>query len=210
MLSGANTNEGHEIPGHGRTAKRGDGRTAPGISQGLAQAVAGGLGQNGLVGFDHVDGGAGPAQFARDDVARDAGAGQQDALAGHSFAKALHDRLSNVLFRNNLHGQTLPLNCPLGGRPDGSNLQMLQSVGGQAQFFDPLRDGLDAVHAGKDEPVVVLDVDQSLIQRTAGARFADFDERDFEHLRTERLELRREGAGLVPGASDQYSFTCQR
>jgi hypothetical protein len=90
----------------------------------------------------------------------------------------------------------------LGSRPDGGDLEMLEILASDAKFPDALPHGFDTIGAGENEPVVIPDIFQGIVEGPIRLRLADLNERDFDYSCAQAAQAGGQAAGLMAGASD--------
>ena len=91
----------------------------------------------------------------------------------------------------------------LGGRPDGSDLEMLEIPARDAKFSDALPHRFDAIGAGENEPIVIADIFQSIVEWPVRLRLANLNERDFDYRCAQTAQAGGKAASLVASASDE-------
>ena len=79
----------------------------------------------------------------------------------------------------------------------------LRFLARDAKFPDALPHRFDAVGAGENEPVIVPDIFQGIVEGPVRLRLADLNERDFDYSCAQAAQAGGKAASLVPGASDK-------
>src|SRR5258708_31189303 len=97
------------------------------------------------------------------------------------------------------------LESVFGRRADGRDMQVFEVPLRQAQLLHPLPQRPDAVHTGKDQPVVTAKILERGIQRFERARLADFNKRNLKNIRAQLAQLEGERTRLMPCPADQNS-----
>ena len=118
------------------------------------------------------------------------------------FPQTGNHRFRHVFLRNYIHFQPMLFDGVFGGRADRGNFQVAQVISVEPKIPQPPPESFDSVDAGEDEPIIGGEILKCSVQLSVRARFAYFDERDFEHLRAEITQAGGESAGLVPSTTD--------
>ena len=197
------TEQFDEVLDCGRTGETDYVRTTLLIVQRGSQPGARRFWDHGFVGFDDLHLGTSFTQFARDHIAGNFRAHQQETFAAYLLSQALDNGFGYVLVGNNVY-----LDSSLGdgiprGRTNSRDLQTFERLFGEAQMGKSLPHGIHTVDAGEDQPVICAKLLECSIERLEGTRFADFDERDFQDIGAKLAQSSGKSAGLVTRAADQ-------
>src|SRR4029077_4776856 len=165
---------------------------------------------HGFVSFDHVYLSAGSSQFARNHITRDLRPHQQNPFPVYLLPQALHHRLRDIFFRNDVHPRSTLFNGFPRRRTDGGNFQMPERLLVEAELPQPLPHGFHAVHAGQDEPVVRLEMLEGGVEWSEGPRFANLNKWDFQDVSSQFAEFGRKRSRLVTRPTDQDTNALKR
>jgi len=192
-----------KVPDRRGTGERYHVRAALPIFHQSSQTGARGCWGYGFVGLHNIDFCAQFPKFARDHIAGDFSARQQDTFPSYLLAQTFNNGFGDIFFGDDGDSQSSLFDSFLRRRADGGDFEVMQALFGEMKFFQSIPDGIDSVHAGEDEPVVGGQILEGGIQRPVRARLADFYEGNLQDIGAEFPQARRQCARLVPRPADQ-------
>ena len=130
------------------------------------------------------------AQSVGDDVAGNFGAAEQNALAANFVAERLDHRLGDVFLRAEGDLQSFALDSGAGGRADGGDVEVSERALGDIQQRHAIKHGAHPIHTGQDQPLILADEFERLIQGLERARRTNLNERDLIDLGAKRTQAR--------------------
>ena len=153
------------------------------------------------------DRGSGSAESLRERVACLSGTNKEKRFPGRFRNERLGERLSQVLRRHQIDGQTNVVGCPESGGSDYSDF--LGELAEAKKLGAPM-EGFDCVGAGEKKPVISTKAGQRGVEGIERDRRDDLNGRDQDDDCAEIFELGGERRSLVARSRDQDALLAER
>jgi hypothetical protein len=162
-----------------------------------------------LVRIDHIDDGTRGAKGVWDQIACNSGSGKKDALAGGKISEGVDQAFGDVLLWSESDREARVTRSFGGSFTHSGDLKFRFVVDDSAcgAAFDQR---MYRVRAGKDQPIVGVEISKCGIERIVRSWRADLEDWNFDRLDPGSTQTFAELSRLVGGTRDEDAFVGER